>query len=319
MQRYAVLFCSVVGALPSVTVFAQPVIIPSRVFLNGIPTPVHFNDGDSFRILSGKYAETRCRLGGFNTLESFGPVHRWGDWNAKELFTIAKMATLNARRGVWHCTSDLSTDTYGRMLWTCPDLIEDQIRRGLAHAMSIDDNPADEKALAAQADAIRNRRGIWAHGVPSYVVTSVHSSDEGGGDDEGRHYNRIVSTTDGHSASFRHRDTYSTCDWYCTEERSVDDRTLQAAIEAFKSDPEIQPHLADLPEHHVTQIVEDYARLGWFANVEDQTKEAAFQIKLDAMQTAGTLTSSTTPGACMRHVPYKNQYGRGRAACLDEK
>ena len=52
------------------------------------------------------------------------------------------MATLNARWGVWHCTSDLSRDGYGRILWDCPDLAVDHLSKGLAHAMNVDDEPA---------------------------------------------------------------------------------------------------------------------------------------------------------------------------------
>ena len=86
----------------------------SKVFLNGVPAPVYFNDGDSFRVLSGKFAGLKGRLAGFNTLESYGPVHQWGTWTYKEMYVLAKMATLNARRGTWSCTS-----RYGnRHLWS---------------------------------------------------------------------------------------------------------------------------------------------------------------------------------------------------------
>ena len=72
----------------SLTAVAEPA---SQVFLNGVPTPVFFNDGDSFRILEGPLKGTKARLAGFNTLESYGPVHQWGGWHAKELYAIAKM------------------------------------------------------------------------------------------------------------------------------------------------------------------------------------------------------------------------------------
>ena len=86
----------------------------TRVSLNGQVAPVFFNDGDSFRVLSGDLKGSKARLAGFNTLESYGAVHSWGSWTKKELYALAKMGTYNAREGIWTCTSDLSTDTYGR-------------------------------------------------------------------------------------------------------------------------------------------------------------------------------------------------------------
>ena len=126
----------------------------TRVILNGKATPVFFNDGDSFRVLKGKMKGAKARLFGYNTLESYGAVHQWGDWTAKELYYIAKMSALHARAGVWTCTTDGKTDTYGRMLVNCPGLAEDLVRRGWAHALSINDDPAQDFLLKAQHEAI---------------------------------------------------------------------------------------------------------------------------------------------------------------------
>jgi endonuclease YncB( thermonuclease family) len=195
--------------LLSAEALARPM---TKVFLNGAPAPVFFNDGDSFSVLGGPLEGTKARLAGFNTLESFGAVHRWGKWDAHELYVVAKMATLNARRGVWHCHSDLRRDGYGRILWTCPDLIVDQIRKGLAHAMTVTKDPSPKEHLEAQRLAQAERRGIWAHGIPEYVLTSTHSNDEGY---EGTTYNRLVSSADGHSEKWIHKDIYKDCDEIC--------------------------------------------------------------------------------------------------------
>jgi len=186
----------------------------SRVALNGVPTPVFFNDGDSFTVLSGPLQGTKARLSGYNTLESFGPVHRWGTWDAHELYIVAKMATLNARRGAWHCESDLKRDGYGRILWHCPDLAEDQIRKGLAHAMTVSTDASPPAYVKAQRLAMAEKRGMWAHGIPNFVLTSLHSMDEGY---EGENYNRLISTQDGHSEKWLHKDVYRECQEVCHE------------------------------------------------------------------------------------------------------
>jgi endonuclease YncB( thermonuclease family) len=208
----ATVLCLVAGAVVEVTpADAKPA---SKVYLNGVPAPVFFNDGDSFTVLGGQFEGTKARLAGYNTLESFGPCHKWGNWDANELYINAKMATLNARRGVWHCSSDGKRDGYGRILWDCPDLIEDQIRKGLAHAMTVTDQPAPERYLKAQRLAQQERRGLWAHGVPAFVLTSLHSNDEGY---EGKTYNRLVSTVTGSSTKWLHKDNYDECQWICHE------------------------------------------------------------------------------------------------------
>ena len=40
----------------------------SKVVVNGMMSPVYFNDGDTFRVLSGQLSGTKARLEGFNTL-----------------------------------------------------------------------------------------------------------------------------------------------------------------------------------------------------------------------------------------------------------
>lgn len=109
-----------------------------HITLDGDKVPVFFNDGDSFRVV-GRHPrpDFKARIGQFNTLESYGPVHRWGEWSARELYKIAKKATDVARSGEWTCESRKKddgtqiTDSYGRVLVNCPDLAEALVRQGL--------------------------------------------------------------------------------------------------------------------------------------------------------------------------------------------
>jgi endonuclease YncB( thermonuclease family) len=289
----------------------------TRVFMNGEAVPVYFNDGDTFRVLEGKYQGMNCRLGGFNTLETFGPVHKWGTWDAKELYVISKMATLNARRGVWHCnTTTFEKDTYGRVLWDCPDLRADQIRRGFAHTVSIDYTPADETLNAIQKDAQENKRGMWAHGVPNYVVSSLHSVDEVGGG-RGRTYNRLVSTADGHSAKWQHENEYGECEWVCRQERQVPTAAIQEAVEELIVDAEIGEEALELGDKKLLQVVTDFAVLGYFGGVTDEKLAAGLTKKLEAMVAAKKLGDGTSAvGSCALYVVFERRYGPQRAGCL---
>lgn len=201
------LFMAIVGST-SVTAGTN-----TFIELNGENTRVYFNDGDTFKILSGPLTGKRSRLSGFNTLESYGPVHRWGTFTKKELLANADEATELVRRGGWHCKSEKSVDTYGRLLSTCTDMAVALIERGLAHAMSVSDKPAPSVLVKKQEEAIKGKRGMWSKGVPAYVVTSLHSIDEDNSHRET--YNRAVSTADGSSFMVMHKDSYEDCQEVC--------------------------------------------------------------------------------------------------------
>lgn len=289
--------------------------VPTRVFLNGVPTPVYFNDGDSFRVLGGRHYGSKARLSGFNTLESYGSVHQWGQWKAKELYYLAKLATSNARQGVWHCTSDLERDTYGRILWWCPDLAVDQVRRGYAHAMTVTLEAGDPRVVAAQQAAIRERRGMWAHGVPEYVLTSLHSTSEGGGYD-GKTYNRLVSSRDGHSAKWHHDTAYDECARICSEEREVGDADVEAGLEALRANPEVTGIVAKLTEPELRNVVGDYLRLQRVFWPKDESKQATLRKALEGIASDLSLPA-LGEGSCVIYVDFERRFGAGRAACLD--
>lgn len=289
--------------------------IESLVFINGRPTRVHFNDGDSFRQIDGPWAGRGSRLGGFNTLESYGPVHSWGDWHPFELFVIAKKATHLGRHGVWHCTTDGEQDTYGRVLLDCPDLAIAQLRYGYAHHMQIDDTPARPSYLRAQQEAIRFRRGMWAHGVPEFVVTSLHSADEDPGRDS--HYNRMVSTRDGHTEKWRHSDIYRECSTQCAQEIRADDEKVRSFARSLRGAPELARVLEDVSNLLLIEAVDRYARLGELPQYTADDVRAALEPRLQQAKQAGTLgQTATVRGACMLYVDFRRRYGRERAHCL---
>jgi endonuclease YncB( thermonuclease family) len=130
------------------------------IYLNGHATVVRWSDGDSFRFKSGEYDDNGVRLQRYNTLESFGPVHRWGTWTGQELYGIAKSSRFVASEKDWHCTTDGSRDGYGRVLVDCPDVAEHMVQQGHAHVFAID-TAADPDLLKLQATAQENGVGIW--------------------------------------------------------------------------------------------------------------------------------------------------------------
>jgi len=311
------LFAWLAFALPMLLVSTLASAAPARtrVVLNGDAVPVSFNDGDSFRVLSGTYSGAQARLAGFNTLESHGPVHVWGTWTVKEMYVLAKMAMYHGRQGVWTCTSDGKTDTYGRMLTWCPDLAESLIRNGLAHVMTIDDEPGKPELVEAQREAQRERRGIWAHGVPPFVLTSLHSVEE---DTTGEGtYNRLVSSVDGHSVKWKHTDRYVECAKICHMVYSVDDARIDEVTETVANDPKVANIVGKLSRVELREAVEDFAKWRYTSRAIAQDKRLDFEAYLQGKADAGAFGSQNRrSGSCMVHVPFERRYGGGRAACL---
>jgi endonuclease YncB( thermonuclease family) len=185
----------------------------AQVRLDDALIEVRWDDGDTFSWYDASGEKQKARLKGFNTLESYGPVHRWGDWTAAELYAIAKAAGGVAGAAVWSCTDTQEGGGYGRRLVDCPGLRHHMLATGYAHAFSIDAAaPSDD--LKHQALAIRKGRGMWEKGAPEGLLTSLHSADERG---DGSAYNRLCSLTTGLCDKAPHAATYSTCQEVCEQ------------------------------------------------------------------------------------------------------
>ncbi len=185
------------------------------VILDGTPRAVRWIDGDTFRILDGPEAGRSARLEGYNTLESYGPVHRWGEWRPGELLAIAKEATRVARAGRWRCAGEKGQDRYGRLLVSCPEVARALVEAGLAMVFAVD-APPDEALLAAQRSAQERGAGMWAKGVPPLLPSSLHSADEPDLPDGA--YDRIVDTRTGRTEVRRHQSSYRVCQEVCVGE-----------------------------------------------------------------------------------------------------
>ncbi len=188
----------------------------TQVTLNGTLMSAYFNDGDTFKILDGSMKNTRVRIEGYNTLETYGPVHEWKGNDTSYLYGLSKEATSHVEMGQWNCKTNNKKDRYGRMLATCDDLALSLISAGLAHAYSVDAEPANRKYITAQRKAKNAKLGIWKHGVPEFIISSLHSADEGAQ----QPYNRLVSTLDGHSKKWAHKKSYDICQKICLDDEA---------------------------------------------------------------------------------------------------
>jgi endonuclease YncB( thermonuclease family) len=183
----------------------------SQLTIDGAATPVRWVDGDTFRVLDGPARGRSARLDGFNTLESYGPVHRFAGWDPRALLALSHAAQAVAAGGSWSCRARGGEDVYRRLLVTCPDLAEELVARGLAMVFAVD-GPADPALLRAQAHAQRRGDGMWARGVPAWLVTSVHSAAER---PDGAAHDRLVDTRSGAAVKRPHARVYATCEEVC--------------------------------------------------------------------------------------------------------
>lgn len=185
------------------------------VRLAGEDVKVRWTDGDTFRILSGGLRGLRARLGGVNTLEAFGPVHRIGAAGGATLLAVAKRSAAVAAAAGGPC-EPRGTDRLGRLLVDCPQVAEALVRTGHAMVFAVE-APADPHLLALQSRAQRQRLGIWIGGAPRLVPTGVHSTGEPGLGPRGA-YDRVVDTRTGIAAARPHARTYATCEEVCLGE-----------------------------------------------------------------------------------------------------
>ena len=200
------------GTAPEVQ--PEPIEGPTLI-LDGVEVSAGWDDGDTFSTPNpdgGK--RLRARMDGYNTLESYGPVHRWGDWTAAELYDLAKASGERARSEVWECSAQEGSGGYGRMRVDCPDLRLALLSEGLATVFAIDADPRPED-LAAQQSAIDEQAGMWAKGVPEGLITSLHSLDEK--PDQDATYNRILSMETGIADKHEHGETYVSCQEVCDQ------------------------------------------------------------------------------------------------------
>lgn len=281
----------------------------TKVFINGRATPVYFNDGDSFRPMSGPYKGSQSRLSGYNTLESFGPVHSWGTWTEKEMWVIAKLATKHAQHGVWHCETDGKKDGYGRLLMFCKDLAKSHIENGFASVMMVNEDAGDTELIDAQRSAINNRRGMWSHGVPTYVLTSLHSANEGGGKD-GKTYNRLVSTIDGHSEKWLHNDDYAECAKVCRDQKRLTADALPKVAERLRA----VDGAAGLSDIDVIRFVDEYLSFG--GATSGGRLRSGLDGALKALDAEKALTTTTAHDSCHIYVDFRRRFGGDRAVCL---
>jgi hypothetical protein len=156
---------------------------------------------------------------------------------------------------------------------------------------------------------------MWAHGVPDYIMTSVHSADE----DRSRewHYNRMISVRDGHTESMRHQQTYEECSWVCAEEVRVDLDRVRAAARRLREDPQIAPRLTDFFNLHLIEFVSRYRRTGELPEYLEGPARDLVRERLAREQEEGLLGDThVARGSCAIHVPFERRYGSDRAACL---
>ena len=288
----------------------------SRVTSNGYTSPVYFNDGDTFRVLTGPLAGTKARLAGFNTLESFGPVHIWPNLSGRELYVNAKAATMFARRGVWRCTSEMNLDTYGRALFHCPELAIAHIRMGFAHAMTITAESSPPEYLAAQHESQAKRRGMWSKGTPKWILTSIHSLDER--PDKKYTYNRVVSSLDGHSEKWRHSTVHPECAKVCLDEIEVDGASFEVLDAKLLSHPSYAAFWAELSPVNRLQVVEVFLSMEGTVSlrVPKELREDFAVFMAEQVETGALTIGARAQGTCMVYTDFRRRFGGGKASCL---
>ena len=205
-----------VPAVPAETTSTQSVETSTPlVILDGVQLEADWDDGDTFSAVHPETQEKiKARLFGFNTLESYGPVHQWGEWTEQELYIIAKEAGVFARSKTWTCTDTKEGGGYGRKLVDCPDLRKEMLELGYAHPFSIG-TTAPQADMEAMQKGITEKNGMWGKGAPKFLITSLHSQKE---KPDKEVYNRVCDLSVGQCEEQVHNATYAVCEKVCFED-----------------------------------------------------------------------------------------------------
>ena len=205
-----------------------------------------------------------------------------------------------------------STATGG--LFKCPELAIHMIRAGMAHAMTVTAEPSPEAYLEVQRDAMKNRRGMWAGGVPKYVLTSLHSVDEK--PNQNWAYNRLVSTHDGHSERWIHGETYGECDKVCVQEVELDSQVLREAKQRLDSVDELTTWRS-LPARKQVEVLEIWLMIETVsAHIPKAERDLMRQSLTQLVETGLLVATKSAQGGCMIYTDYRRRFGGGKASCL---
>ena len=193
--------------------------------LDGVELQARWDDGDTFSAHAQdgeNKKKIKARMNGYNTLESYGPVHSWGSWTEQELYRFAKESGKVAQASIWTCRDLQTGGGYGRLLVDCPDLRSQLLREGYAHPFSVE-NAAPQKDMEDMKYARDNKKGIWEKGTPNYLITSLHSQSEyqekkEDGSYKKNAYNRICDLQTGQCTVREHNDNYEVCQKVCIED-----------------------------------------------------------------------------------------------------
>ena len=143
--------------------------IEPTVILDGVSIAVEWDDGDTFHGKTADGTKIKARLAGYNTLESYGPVHQWGDWTEKELYAFAKESGVFASKRFGNVQiPKKAEDMDGCLLIVQDCLRKAMLENGFAHPFSIG-GPAPEADMQALRTGIENKAGIWAKGCTEIV------------------------------------------------------------------------------------------------------------------------------------------------------
>ena len=153
---------------------------------------------------------------------------------------------------------------------------------------------------------------MWAHGVPEYVLTSLHSIDERS--NRKYAYNRLVSSRDGHSEKWMHQEKYKECQTVCEQNIKIDDKNLDKLRAQLSANVEAKPVLEGSTDAELNHIIKMWLKTATVAAVIEKRDISVMKEALSALKSDGYTTS--TDGSCVVYVDFKRRFGGDKAKCL---
>ena len=132
-----------------------------------------------------------------------------------------------------------------------------------------------------------------------------------------KHYNRVISTLDGHSSPWEHTETYAECEKVCHETTRLSAGAARPHVEKLQNDPALAMGLGEFGPEQLRLLLSDFVREGRVTPIVRDEVRDALEKTLSQWKTEGLLSATEkTNDACMVYVDFKRRFGLTRAVCL---
>ncbi len=153
---------------------------------------------------------------------------------------------------------------------------------------------------------------MWAKGIPTYILTSLHSAAEG----HENNYNRLVNTVDGHSKQWHHQNAYDECENVCYQPTELPLEEAFAVVRELRADSILRPVLEGIDDMLIALSVNTFIQNNMVPKIFGKHNDLVLK-KMTTMKAAGRFADAKRmKGSCSIYVSFERKYATPKPGCL---